>query len=81
MPVSVPLRSFYVTRKHERPRRGTESDVTQGHDHDQCLHQNMTERMKSGDVFLRYLFLVYRYVYKLVYREIFVFCCDSYGPP
>ena len=27
--VSVPLRGFYVTRKHERPRRGTETDVTQ----------------------------------------------------
>ena len=28
--VSVPLRGFYVTSKHERPRRGTETDVTQG---------------------------------------------------
>ena len=28
--VSVPLRGFYVTRKDERPRRGTETDVTQG---------------------------------------------------
>ena len=28
--VSVPLRGFYVTRKHERPRRETETDVTHG---------------------------------------------------
>ena len=29
MSVLVHLRFFYVTRKHERPHRGTETDVTQ----------------------------------------------------